>query len=145
MPRHADAKSKIVKRKIVAGTVAGKTARQIADETGLTQQTVSTYRKRMPEVRSLLLRLKERHEAKIDQLYSMMLDSLGGDITDKDPDVRFRARQEVIRLAALGETKQDGSPDEVAGEMDLERALHIFVMEKKKTKVIDASVEVSVE
>jgi transcriptional regulator with XRE-family HTH domain len=146
MPRRSDAKSKSTKQKIVKGTIQGLTAREIAEEAGVTQQTVSTYRNREPEVRSMLLRLKEKYAEKLDKLYLKMLDSLDLDLGDSCPDVRFRARQEVIRLTALGETKQDGTPDEVVGDMDVERALFLFVhSKKKKANVIDASVEVSVD
>jgi len=143
MPRKTRGVALKSKAKVLAGLVAGKPITKIAAETGLSHDTVSQYVSRMPEVRSMLLQLKERNAKKIDQLYTMMLDSLGTDIKDKDPDVRFRARQEVIRLASLGETTKDGAPSEVAGEIDLQAALAVWIR-SRKPKVIEAEVEVSI-
>ncbi len=145
MARISKIQGKDRKRKVIAATIAGKSSAQIAAELGVAQPTVEHYRSRDQEVRSLLLRLKERNESKIDQLYTMMLDSLGGDIQHADPDVRFRARQEVLRLAALGETQKDGTPDAVAGEIDVERALGLWMIETRKAKVITATAEVSLD
>lgn len=145
MPKPPAAQAAKRKRQIAAGVVAGKSAKQISQETGLTPQSVGQYVARDPEVGSLLMRLKTRHGDKIDQLYTMMLDGIGSDMGHADPDVRFRARQECVRLAALGETKPDGSPDEVAGDMDLEHALFVVMAGRKKAKVIEAAAEVSLD
>jgi predicted transcriptional regulator len=125
---------------IARAAVAGAGQAEIAQQLGTTQQNVARYLQHDPEVRSLLLRLKQRHEPRLDKLYQLSLDSLEADLGHSDADVRFRARQEVIRLVSLGEQRPDGSPDAVAGEIDLEQALFVFMQSKKK-KTIDVGAE----
>jgi transposase len=84
---------------IAAGKATGKTHKQIASEAGVSESTVD-HRVRRPETLALIARLEAKHEAALDAGYGEMVAELRKDLAHKDPEVRTRARDQLLRILA---------------------------------------------
>ena len=103
MPAKVKSKVSAAQRtKIAAGTVAGKTRKQIARETGLHPDTVGRAAIDHRTV-TIIQGWKNRQRRQIDQALDLTLKSLLKDLRSGDNDLKRDARRDVMRLATIGD------------------------------------------
>src|ERR1700679_1274790 len=88
--------------KIAAGRVAGKPARQIAEEVGLGKSTVD-HAVSDPRTSTLTLRLKHKDEPRLEQAWDLTVASILRDLKSKSPARVLNARRDLMRLLTLGD------------------------------------------
>ena len=85
--------------KVAAGRVAGKTAREIAQETGLAAKTVERQAND-PRTVTLIQRLKQRDGSQLERMWKSALDTMERDMKSKDNAVCAAARAQFLRAGA---------------------------------------------
>jgi hypothetical protein len=113
--------------KIAAGKVAGKPARQIAEEVGLGKSTVD-HAVSDPRVSNLTLRLKHKDEVKLEQAWDLALGSILGHLKSKSSDLVISARRDLMRLLTLGDPPmlKIAPTHSSAGDCSLEELLQTY-------------------
>ena len=113
--------------KVAAGRVAGKTAREIAQETGLAAKTVERQAND-PRTVTLIQRLKQRDGAQLERMWKSALDTMERDMKSKDNAVCAAARTQFLRLLPLGDPPPVAvaPSDNSAGTITLEELLATY-------------------
>lgn len=113
---------------IAAGKVAGKTHRAIAAETGLAKSTVDHHVSGDMRLATLTMRLKRKHEAKLEQGYGLMVASILRDLKGKTADLQIDARRDLMRLLVLGDPPllRAAATDNSGGDFTLEELLRSY-------------------
>jgi AcrR family transcriptional regulator len=102
----AKGKSKVTdqqRAQIAVGRVFGKSARQIAAETGLSKSAVDHHATSDPVISTLAMRLKHRDEARLEQAWRLAVASILKHLKSKSPDLEIDARRDLMRLLVLGD------------------------------------------
>jgi hypothetical protein len=90
------------REQIAAGRLAGKLAREIATETGLSRSAVD-HAATDPRTVAMALRLKHKKAPQIERMFDSVLNTMERDLESKDPAVRSGARSQFLRLLPLGD------------------------------------------
>lgn len=101
----AKGKTKVTDRQraqIAAGRMAGKPARQIARETGLSKSTID-HQALDQRVSTLTLRLKRKDEGRLEQGWSLAVSSILSDLKSKDASLKINARRDLLRFLTIGD------------------------------------------
>ena len=113
--------------KIAAGKVAGKPARQIAEEVGLGKSTVD-HAVSDPRTSTLTLRLKRKDEDKLELAWDLAVKSILTHLRSKSAGLVVGARRDLMRLIPLGDppllrvVPTDGQD----GDCTLEELLNVY-------------------
>ena len=91
--------------KIAQGKLAGKTARQIAADTGLSESSVERASKD-PRTSLLIQRLKERDEAVLARCWNKAVASIESHLDSDDQDLVKDARKDLLRYVTAGDPPQ---------------------------------------
>jgi len=91
--------------KIAQGKLAGKTARQIAADTGLSESSVERASKD-PRTSLLIQRLKERDEAVVARCWNKAVASIESHLDSDDQDLVKDARKDLLRYVTAGDPPQ---------------------------------------
>ena len=114
------------RRKIAQGKLAGKTARQIAEEVGLSESSVEKASKD-PRTSLLIQRLKERDEAVLARCWKKAVASIESHLDSDDQDLVKDARKDLLRYVTAGDPPQIklAAPNAAAnGDFTLAEMLH---------------------
>jgi hypothetical protein len=93
------------RRKIAQGKLAGKTARQIAEEVGLSESSVEKASKD-PRTSLLIQRLKERDEEVLARCWKKAVASIESHLDSDDQDLVKDARKDLLRYVTAGDPPQ---------------------------------------
>ena len=93
------------RRKIAQGKLAGKTARQIAEEVGLSESSVEKAGKD-PRTSLLIQRLKERDEEVLGRCWKKAVASIESHLDSDDQDLVKDARKDLLRYVTAGDPPQ---------------------------------------
>ena len=93
------------RRKIAQGKLAGKTARQIAEEVGLSESSVEKASKD-PRTSLLIQRLKERDEEVLGRCWKKAVASIESHLDSDDQDLVKDARKDLLRYVTAGDPPQ---------------------------------------
>ena len=93
------------RRKIAQGKLAGKTARQIAADTGLSESSVEKASKD-PRTSLLIQRLKERDEEVLARCWKKAVASIESHLDSDDQDLVKDARKDLLRYVTAGDPPQ---------------------------------------
>ena len=93
------------RRQIAQGKLAGKTARQIAADTGLSESSVEKAG-RDPRTSLLIQRLKERDEEVLGRCWKKAVASIESHLDDDDQDLVRDARKDLLRYVTAGDPPQ---------------------------------------
>ena len=93
------------RRKIAQGKLAGKTARQIAADTGLSESSVEKASKD-PRTSLLIQRLKERDEEVLGRCWKKAVASIESHLDSDDQDLVKDARKDLLRYVTAGDPPQ---------------------------------------
>ena len=126
----AKGKTRVTERqraRIAAGRVAGKPAREIAEETGLSKSTVD-HQALDPRTATLTLRLKRRDEAKLDEAWSLSIASILKHLKSGKAELVIGARRDLFRLLPLGDPPllRIAPADNSGGDCTLEELLQTY-------------------
>ena len=91
--------------KIAQGKLAGKTARQIAADTGLSESSVERASKD-PRTSLLIQRLKERDEHVLARCWKKAVASIDSHLDSDDQDLVKDARKDLLRYVCAGDPPQ---------------------------------------
>ena len=114
------------RRKIAQGKLAGKTARQIAEEVGLSESSVEKASKD-PRTSLLIQRLKERDEEVLARCWKKAVASIESHLDSDDQDLVKDARKDLLRYVTAGDPPQIklAAPNAAAnGDFTLAEMLH---------------------
>jgi hypothetical protein len=93
------------RRKIAQGKLAGKTARQIAAEVGLSESSVEKASKD-PRTSLLIQRLKDRDERVLGRCWKKAVASIESHLDSDDHDLVRDARKDLLRYVTAGDPPQ---------------------------------------
>ena len=93
------------RRKIAQGKLAGKTARQIAEEVGLSESSVEKAGKD-PRTSLLIQRLKERDVEVLGRCWKKAVASIESHLDSDDQDLVKDARRDLLRYVTAGDPPQ---------------------------------------
>jgi len=115
------------RRKIAAGRVAGQTAREIACEVGLSESAV---KKQVvdPRTKTLIQRFKDRHEAELQEILQLGVESIKRRLKHSDPAVQCQATRDALRYSESGDpplARLDPAEDR-GGDFTLEELLVVY-------------------
>jgi hypothetical protein len=112
--------------KIAQGKLAGKTARQIAAEVGLSESSVEKASKD-PRTSLLIQRLKEHDEEVLARCWKKAVASIESHLDDDDQDLVRDARKDLLRYVTAGDPPQiklAPSTDAASGDFTLAEMLY---------------------
>jgi len=114
------------RRKIAQGKLAGKTARQIAEEVGLSESSVEKASKD-PRTSLLIVRLKERDQGVLARCWTKAAASIESHLDSDDQDLVKDARKDLLRYVTAGDPPQiklAAPSDAASGDFTLAEMLH---------------------
>jgi hypothetical protein len=113
--------------KIAAGRVAGKSAKAIAAETGLSKSTVD-HQATDPRVSTLALRFKQKDQARLEQAWDLAVNSILKHLRSKSSELEINARRDLMRLLVLGDPPmlRVAPVDSSGGDCTLEELLKSY-------------------
>jgi hypothetical protein len=98
-------KAAIRRKKVVAGVVAGKTAKEIAAETGIAPDTVSDI-KEHPEFARTLAEQLARHQTALDALFDKSMQALDEMLASVNPaSTRFGVIDRLLKIYEIMQPK----------------------------------------
>lgn len=125
----ATGKSRVTEKqraKIAAGRLAGKTAKTIAAETGLSKQTIDKQAVD-PRTGALIMKLKARDGDLLDEGWKLGLKSILSDLKSKKPVQRRGARRDLLRFLTAGDPAVSKIvPEEPGGKYTLTELLTMY-------------------
>jgi hypothetical protein len=114
------------RRKIAQGKLAGKTARQIAEEVGLSESSVEKAGKD-PRTSLLIQRLKERDEEVLGRCWKKAVASIESHLDSDDQDLVKDARKDLLRYVTAGDPpqiKMEAPTNAASGDFTLAEMLY---------------------
>ena len=114
------------RRKIAQGKLAGKTARQIAEEVGLSESSVEKASKD-PRTSLLIQRLKERDEEVLGRCWKKAVASIESHLDSDDQDLVKDARKDLLRYVTAGDPpqiKMEAPTNAASGDFTLAEMLY---------------------
>ncbi|MGH9558688.1 MAG: hypothetical protein ACRD30_05560 [Bryobacteraceae bacterium] len=113
--------------KIAAGRVSGKTSREIAAETNLSESAV---RKQAadPRTKTLIQRLKERDETRLSTMWTLALNSIQERLLHQNPSIQCDATRDLYRFLNAGDPPlaRLDPVDDKGGDFTLEELLTVY-------------------
>lgn len=115
----------VQRRVMAAGRAQGKTAKQLAADTGLAEKTVEKQLKD-PRTVTFVHEYKARSEKDLSAIWDLMIKRLKRDIDAIDPDIRRHARGQFMKLLVLGESTAADDGKREPGDFTLEQLLEAY-------------------
>lgn len=125
MPARGKSKvSDAQRRKLAAGRAIGKTAKQLAKETGLAHSTVM---KQVvdPRTTTLAQHYKVRYEPQITRIFEKTLNGIEADVLSLNTDLAVKSRNQALKVVTLGDPPLErlNPPSPGGGDFTLEELL----------------------
>lgn len=92
----------VQRRKMAAGRLAGKTAKQVARETGLAVQTIYNHA-HDPRTTTFVLRARAKSERQLERGWKLALASILRHLRSHEPELEIQARRDLLRYATAGD------------------------------------------
>jgi hypothetical protein len=134
--RNESGKRQKRRMEIAAGTLKGKSAKQIASELGVSREWIAREQN-APETQDLIQRLLAKHDAQLERIVGKHLDAIEAGLTAlrEDPEdhaARMRAAAESARLLTLRAGRRDDGDSSVTERRKFSGTMEELLIEYRR-------------